>query len=169
MTPSSQLAQRNSTLCRLRRSRLALATATAHKDRHAKIRRNLSEHPKVRKMLGLRTDHLNFRSQRAIEALGAKKDGVIRHHAPRRDGTIRDTVIGSGTKLDNLVQIAHNVEVGEHTVLAAQTGIAGSTKVGAYSQFGGQVGVAGHLTIGDSPQQNPSRDSAWRPYSYPHP
>jgi UDP-3-O-[3-hydroxymyristoyl] glucosamine N-acyltransferase len=61
--------------------------------------------------------------------------------------TMGSTVIKTGTKLDNLVQIAHNVEVGEHTVLAAQTGIAGSTKVGAYSQFGGQVGVAGHLTI----------------------
>lgn len=47
------------------------------------------------RVVGLRTDHLNFRSQRAIEALGAKKDGVIRHHAPRRDGTIRDTVIYS--------------------------------------------------------------------------
>lgn len=61
--------------------------------------------------------------------------------------TMGSTVIRTGTKLDNLVQIAHNVEVGEHTVLAAQTGIAGSTKVGAYSQFGGQTGVAGHLTI----------------------
>jgi UDP-3-O-[3-hydroxymyristoyl] glucosamine N-acyltransferase len=61
--------------------------------------------------------------------------------------TMGSTVIKTGTKLDNLVQIAHNVEVGEHTVLAAQTGIAGSTKVGGYSQFGGQVGVAGHLTI----------------------
>jgi N-acetyltransferase len=47
------------------------------------------------KVVGLRTDNLNFRSQRAIEALGAKKDGVIRHHAPRRDGTIRDTVMYS--------------------------------------------------------------------------
>jgi N-acetyltransferase len=47
------------------------------------------------KVIGLRTDNLNFRSQRAIEALGAKKDGVIRHHAPRRDGSIRDTVIYS--------------------------------------------------------------------------
>jgi UDP-3-O-[3-hydroxymyristoyl] glucosamine N-acyltransferase len=61
--------------------------------------------------------------------------------------TMGSTVIKTGTKLDNLVQIAHNVEIGEHTVLAAQTGIAGSTKVGAYAQFGGQVGVAGHLTI----------------------
>lgn len=47
------------------------------------------------KVIGLRTDNFNFRSQRAIEALGAKKDGVIRHHAPRRDGSIRDTVIYS--------------------------------------------------------------------------
>ncbi len=61
--------------------------------------------------------------------------------------TMGSTIIKTGTKLDNLVQIAHNVEVGEHTVLAAQTGIAGSTKIGAYAQFGGQVGVAGHLTI----------------------
>jgi RimJ/RimL family protein N-acetyltransferase len=47
------------------------------------------------KVVGLRTDNFNFRSQRAIEGLGAKKDGVIRHHAPRRDGTVRDTVIYS--------------------------------------------------------------------------
>jgi RimJ/RimL family protein N-acetyltransferase len=47
------------------------------------------------KVVGLRTDNFNFRSQKAIEALGAKKDGVIRHHAPRRDGTIRDTVMYS--------------------------------------------------------------------------
>jgi N-acetyltransferase len=47
------------------------------------------------KVVGLRTDNFNLRSQRAIEALGAKKDGVIRHHAPRRDGTIRDTVMYS--------------------------------------------------------------------------
>jgi RimJ/RimL family protein N-acetyltransferase len=47
------------------------------------------------KVIGLRTDNLNFRSQKAIEALGAKKDGVIRHHVPRRDGTVRDTVIYS--------------------------------------------------------------------------
>jgi RimJ/RimL family protein N-acetyltransferase len=47
------------------------------------------------KVIGLRTDNFNFRSQRAIEALGAKKDGVIRHHAPRRDGSVRDTVMYS--------------------------------------------------------------------------
>jgi UDP-3-O-[3-hydroxymyristoyl] glucosamine N-acyltransferase len=59
------------------------------------------------------------------------------------------TVIGNGVKLDNLVQIAHNVRVGEHTAMAAQTGISGSTIVGRRVQMGGQVGVAGHLSVGD--------------------
>jgi UDP-3-O-[3-hydroxymyristoyl] glucosamine N-acyltransferase len=62
---------------------------------------------------------------------------------------IEETVIGRGTKIDNLVMIAHNCHIGQHNVLAAQVGIAGSTKVGNYSQFGGQAGVADHLTIGD--------------------
>lgn len=61
--------------------------------------------------------------------------------------TLGNTTIKRGTKLDNLVQIAHNVEVGEHTVIASQTGIAGSTKIGGHSQFGGQVGIGGHLII----------------------
>ena len=59
------------------------------------------------------------------------------------------TVIHKGVKIDNLCQIAHNVEIGEHTVMAAQTGIAGSTKIGKYCMLGGQVGIAGHLTIAD--------------------
>jgi len=63
--------------------------------------------------------------------------------------TLGQTVIGRGTKIDNLVQIAHNVRVGEHTVMAAQVGIAGSTTVGDGVQLGGQVGVAGHVNIGD--------------------
>lgn len=63
--------------------------------------------------------------------------------------TMGTTVIKKGVKLDNLVQIAHNVEVGENTVMSAQTGIAGSTKVGSWCMFGGQVGIAGHITIGD--------------------
>lgn len=63
--------------------------------------------------------------------------------------TMGSTVIRKGTKIDNLVQIAHNVEVGENTVMASQTGIAGSTKIGKNCKFGGQVGVAGHVTIGD--------------------
>ena len=59
------------------------------------------------------------------------------------------TIIRKGVKLDNLVQIAHNDEIGSHTVMAAQAGVAGSTKVGEWCMFGGQVGVAGHITIGD--------------------
>ena len=59
------------------------------------------------------------------------------------------TVIRRGVKLDNLIQIAHNVEVGSHTVMASQVGIAGSTKVGEWCMFGGQVGLAGHIKIGD--------------------
>lgn len=59
------------------------------------------------------------------------------------------TKIGNGVKLDNLVQIAHNVEIGENTVMAAQCGISGSTKIGKNCMFGGQVGIAGHITIGD--------------------
>ncbi len=64
--------------------------------------------------------------------------------------TLGSTKIGKGVKLDNLIQIAHNVEIGEHTVMAAQCGVAGSTKIGARCMFGGQVGVAGHLTIGNN-------------------
>jgi UDP-3-O-[3-hydroxymyristoyl] glucosamine N-acyltransferase len=60
------------------------------------------------------------------------------------------TIIRKGVKLDNLIQIAHNVEVGEHTVMAAQVGIAGSVKVGKHCQFGGQVGLAGHIHIEDN-------------------
>ncbi|MDX1285093.1 MAG: UDP-3-O-(3-hydroxymyristoyl)glucosamine N-acyltransferase, partial [Draconibacterium sp.] len=64
-------------------------------------------------------------------------------------GTMNSTIIRKGVKLDNLIQIAHNVEVGEHTVMAAQTGIAGSTKIGKNCMFGGQVGIVGHLNIGN--------------------
>ncbi len=59
------------------------------------------------------------------------------------------TIIHRGVKLDNLIQIAHNVEVGENTVMAAQVGIAGSTKIGSHCMFGGQVGLAGHIHIAD--------------------
>lgn len=62
------------------------------------------------------------------------------------------TTIRRGAKLDNLIQIAHNCEVGSHTVLAAQVGMAGSSSIGSWSQAGGQVGVAGHLKIGDRVQ-----------------
>lgn len=62
------------------------------------------------------------------------------------------TRIKRGAKLDNLVQIAHNCEVGNHTVMAAQGGMAGSSKIGSWCQTGGQVGIAGHLSIGDRVQ-----------------
>ena len=61
--------------------------------------------------------------------------------------TMGHTVIKEGTKLDNLVQIAHNVEVGSHSVIASQTGVAGSAKIGHHTVMGGQVGVAGHIEI----------------------
>lgn len=60
------------------------------------------------------------------------------------------TIIRKGVKLDNLVQIAHNVEIGENTVMAAQVGIAGSVKVGKHCMFGGQVGLAGHIHVTDN-------------------
>ncbi|GAB4364457.1 MAG: UDP-3-O-(3-hydroxymyristoyl)glucosamine N-acyltransferase [Calditrichia bacterium] len=63
--------------------------------------------------------------------------------------TMGETVIRKGAKLDNLVQIAHNVEVGEHTVMAAQAGISGSTKIGHHVMIGGQVGTVGHIQIGN--------------------
>lgn len=63
--------------------------------------------------------------------------------------TLGSTIIRRGVKLDNQIQIAHNVEIGKNTVIAAQTGIAGSTKIGENCQIGGQVGFAGHLTIGN--------------------
>lgn len=64
--------------------------------------------------------------------------------------TMGSTIIRKGVKLDNLIQIGHNVEIGENTVIAAQTGIAGSTKIGKNCMIGGQVGIAGHLTIGNN-------------------
>ncbi|AVI52040.1 UDP-3-O-(3-hydroxymyristoyl)glucosamine N-acyltransferase [Pukyongia salina] len=64
--------------------------------------------------------------------------------------TLGSTVIRKGVKLDNQIQIAHNVEIGENTVIAAQTGIAGSTKIGKNCMIGGQVGIVGHLVIGNN-------------------
>jgi UDP-3-O-[3-hydroxymyristoyl] glucosamine N-acyltransferase len=63
--------------------------------------------------------------------------------------TMGSTIIRRGVKLDNLIQVGHNVEIGENTVIAAQTGISGSSKVGKNCMFGGQVGIAGHLKIAD--------------------
>ncbi len=63
-------------------------------------------------------------------------------------GALRDTIIGEGVKIDNLVQIGHNVSIGNHSVIAAQTGIAGSTEIGEGVMLGGQVGLADHLKVG---------------------
>jgi len=63
--------------------------------------------------------------------------------------TLGSTIIRRGVKLDNLIQVGHNVEIGENTVIAAQTGIAGSTKIGKNCMLGGQVGLAGHIVIAD--------------------
>lgn len=60
------------------------------------------------------------------------------------------TIIRKGVKLDNLIQIAHNVEIGANTVMAAQVGVSGSTKIGEHCMFGGQVGLGGHITVGDN-------------------
>ena len=64
--------------------------------------------------------------------------------------TIGSTIIKKGVKLDNLIQVGHNVEIGENTVIAAQTGIAGSTKIGKNCMIGGQVGISGHITIANN-------------------
>ncbi len=61
-----------------------------------------------------------------------------------------DTVVGVGTKIDNLVQIAHNVQIGRFCIIAAQVGISGSTQIGDFVAIGGQAGITGHLRIGDA-------------------
>ena len=81
--------------------------------------------------------------------IGADGFGFAPNAAGYDRSTMGSTIIRKGVKIDNLVQIAHNVEVGENTVMSAQVGIAGSTKVGSWCMFGGQVGLAGHITIGD--------------------
>ena len=64
-------------------------------------------------------------------------------------GSLGETKLGNGVKVDNLVQLAHNVQVGDHTAIAARVGISGSTRVGSWVRFGGQVGTVGHIQIGD--------------------
>ncbi|MDX2047230.1 MAG: UDP-3-O-(3-hydroxymyristoyl)glucosamine N-acyltransferase [Chitinophagaceae bacterium] len=68
--------------------------------------------------------------------------------------TLGSTIIKSGAKLDNLIQIAHNVEVGNNTVIAAQAGVSGSTKIGNNAMIGGQAGIVGHITIADGSKVN---------------
>lgn len=83
------------------------------------------------------------------------EDGVeIGANAAIDRATIGSTLIKSGAKLDNLLQIAHNVEVGNNSVIAAQTGISGSTKIGNHVMIGGQVGIVGHIKIADGTKIN---------------
>ena len=87
-----------------------------------------------------------------IEQLGAVRIGCdveIGANTCIDRGALDDTVIGDGVKLDNLIQIAHNVRIGEHTALAACVGVAGSTVIGAHCTFGGAAMVSGHLRIAD--------------------
>jgi len=67
-------------------------------------------------------------------------------------GALVDTIIGEGTKIDNLVQVGHNVTIGRHCIIVAQTGISGSVSIGDFALLGGQVGVAGHLDVGAGAQ-----------------
>jgi len=83
------------------------------------------------------------------------EDGVeIGANATIDRATIGSTLIKSGAKLDNLLQIAHNVEVGNNSVIAAQSGISGSTKIGNNVMIGGQVGIVGHIKIADGTRIN---------------
>ncbi|MGI4743666.1 MAG: UDP-3-O-(3-hydroxymyristoyl)glucosamine N-acyltransferase [Janthinobacterium lividum] len=91
-------------------------------------------------------------SYKAIPQIGnvvLEDDVSIGANATIDCATMGSTVVRQGAKIDNLVQLAHNVEVGRHTVIAAQTGIAGSAKIGAYCVLAGQVGMAGHVSLAD--------------------
>ncbi len=90
---------------------------------------------------------------RKIQQLGnvvIEDDVEIGANATIDRATMGSTIVHRGVKIDNLCQVAHNVEVGENTVMAAMTGIAGSTKIGKHCVFGGQSGVNGHVTIADN-------------------
>lgn len=105
----------------------------------------------IRSTLGQRAE-IRAQSWHRIYSLGAVTIGddvEIGANACIDRGTIRDTVIGRGTKLDNLVHIGHNVQVGEDTLLCGQVGIAGSTRIGNRVVLGGQVGVGDNLFVGD--------------------
>jgi UDP-3-O-[3-hydroxymyristoyl] glucosamine N-acyltransferase len=91
-------------------------------------------------------------SYKAIPQVGnvILKDGVsVGANTIIDCATLGSTIIGEGVKLDNLIQIAHNVEIGKNTVIAAQTGVSGSTKIGENCVIGGQVGLVGHIRIAD--------------------
>jgi UDP-3-O-[3-hydroxymyristoyl] glucosamine N-acyltransferase len=89
-------------------------------------------------------------SYKAIPQIGnvtLEDDVSIGANATVDCATMGSTVVRQGTKIDNLVQIAHNVEVGKHTVIAAQTGISGSSKIGDFCVLAGQVGIVGHIAL----------------------
>lgn len=96
--------------------------------------------------------HMDERGHFDIPQLGCVRIGddvQIGSNVTIDRGSQFDTIIGHGVRIDNLVQIAHNVEVGDHSVLVAQVGIAGSTKLGKFVVVAGQVGIAGHLSVGN--------------------
>jgi UDP-3-O-[3-hydroxymyristoyl] glucosamine N-acyltransferase len=105
----------------------------------------------IRETLGQRED-IRAQSWTRIHSLGSVRIGddvELGANSCIDRGTIRDTVVGDGCKLDNLVHIAHNVEIGRDCLMAALVGVAGSTRVGNRVVFGGQVGVGDNLLIGD--------------------
>jgi UDP-3-O-[3-hydroxymyristoyl] glucosamine N-acyltransferase len=91
----------------------------------------------------------NFKKIKQLGNVLIEDDVEIGSNVVIDRASLGSTVIRSGAKLDNLIQVAHNVEIGTNTAMAAQVGIAGSSKIGADCLIGGQVGVAGHLKIGD--------------------
>ncbi|MEX0729990.1 MAG: UDP-3-O-(3-hydroxymyristoyl)glucosamine N-acyltransferase [Aquisalimonadaceae bacterium] len=101
---------------------------------------------------GYANDHGRWEKVPQVGRVLIGNDVEVGSNASIDRGAIGDTVIGDGVKLDNLVHIAHNVVIGDHTIIAACTGVAGSTRIGKYCAFGGIVGVAGHITIADGVQ-----------------
>ncbi len=94
-------------------------------------------------------DENNYRKMPQVGNVIIENNVEIGSNTTIDRATMGSTIIHKGVKLDNLIQIGHNVEIGENTVIAAQSGVAGSTKIGANCMIGGQVGIIGHLTIGN--------------------
>jgi len=94
-------------------------------------------------------DENNYRKMPQVGNVIVEDNVEIGSNSTIDRATMGSTIIHKGVKLDNLIQVGHNVEIGENTVVAAQSGIAGSTKIGRDCMIGGQVGIVGHLTIGN--------------------
>ncbi|MGM0650038.1 MAG: UDP-3-O-(3-hydroxymyristoyl)glucosamine N-acyltransferase, partial [Bacteroidota bacterium] len=90
-----------------------------------------------------------FKKIEQVGIVHIKDDVEIGANTTIDRATMGETLIESGVKLDNLIQVAHNVVIGKNTVMAAQTGISGTAKIGSQCMFGGQVGISGHVDIGD--------------------